>query len=212
MKKVIVFVAALLLVAVANARADFATLQMKDVPGTTYGGIYVGQIGGFLNGSSTETYYVCNDYLGTTYVPSAVFDVHVSTAANLSGTKFGSDETAKVNYQKAAWLLTEMRSFTDAGHIGAMQYAMWQIFTPDSPAHPYPTNGVVQADVTYWADQASLHYRDYRYDSVMIYTPINTSNQEFMAGSGSPVPVPTSLLLLLPGFMGIVCVRRRIWK
>ncbi len=208
MKKTIVLAAALLLVVVGSAYA-VDTLSLTDLnTNLQWAGHYVGPIGGYLNGSHQKTYFVCDDYESTTVVPST-FKVTTTTATDLKGVKFGKDPDAATNYKMAAYLLTQMGSYTTADKIGPIQYAIWQIFAPDASYHLTSSQ---QAQVDTWLNSAKANYGAYTYNSVLVMTPKGNGNQEFLSGKAAPVPVPKSLLLFAPALFGLFGLRKVIKK
>ncbi len=208
MKKTIVLAMALFLVAAGSAYAK-ETLYLKDLnTGLYWAGTYVGPIGGYLNGSSQETYFVCDDYVSTTYVPST-FNVTTTTATDLKGARFAKDPDAATSYKMAAYLLTQMDSFTTADKIGPIQYAIWQIFAPGAS---YNLSSGQQAQVDVWLNTAKANYGSYTYNSVLVVTPNGNKNQEFLSGKAAPVPLPTSLLIFAPALFGLFGLRKVIRK
>ncbi len=208
MKKTIVLAMALLLLAVGSAYAK-ETLYLKDLnTGLKWAGTYVGPIGGYLNGSSREAYFVCDDYVSTTYVPST-FDVTTTTVTDLKGVKFGNDPGAATNYKMAAYLLTQMSSLTTADKIGPIQFAIWQIF---APGESYNLTSTQQAQVDAWLSTAKANYGSYTYSSVLVITPDGNKNQEFLSGKAAPVPLPKGILLFAPALFGLFGLRKVIKK
>jgi hypothetical protein len=206
MKKTIVLAMALFLLAAGSAYAK-ETLYLKDLDtNLMWAGTYVGPIGGYLNGSSQETYFVCDDYEATTSIPST-FSVKTTTVTDLKGVRFANDPDAATNYKMAAYLLTQMLSFKTADTIGPIQFAIWQIFAPDAS---YKLTFDQQAQVDAWLKAAQANYGSYTYSSVLVLTPSGTKNQEFLSGKAAPVPLPRSLLLFAPALFGLFVLRRTV--
>jgi hypothetical protein len=176
----------------------------------SYGGEYVGFIPGTVTGgnaiSSSITSIVCDDIATNTYVPAS-FSVNVTTLAgpstDLSGTKFGSQPNAYFKYEEAGWLIAQMpgQSLTTQGQL---QFAIWQLFNPGATPN--------QGQSTWLAQAAQVDYSQWNFSTMQIFTPTNTVNQEFIGGSPSPVPLPGTVLLLAPGLLGMVGLRRRFRK
>ena len=212
---VTVLIGCLLGLAVDTARAGFTSdLSLQSV-GTMvgqYGGDYVGPIMGNITGGSTLG-FVCDDYSTTTYVP-ANYQVYVGTLGDLSLAKFGpysayplhftNINDAVAAYEKAAWLLGQMKPYAAAGNVtevGKIQFAIWSIFDPATPSDRD------QADWLRRAGELNLSALDF--NSVRLYTATTSTNQEFMTGAAASVPVPSTLILLGPALMVIGAVRKR---
>jgi hypothetical protein len=176
------------------------TLNLLTLPPTTYGGYYVGGVGGNVNGGYTMTFY-CNDFSATTYVPSS-FAVAVSTLSDLSQTKFGGASNALSRYQQASWLISQMES--NPSQAGPIQYALWSVFTPSTP---------VVAGSADWLNAAqSINPANFDFSSTRIFTATNTSNQEFMSGGANAVPEPSIVFLLVFGLSGLGLFKYKLRK
>ncbi|MBA4419157.1 MAG: hypothetical protein C0392_14810 [Syntrophus sp. (in: bacteria)] len=183
------------------------TLQGVNTMVGTYGGYYVGPIQGNITGSA-QTGFICNDYITPTSVPNN-FQVYVGTLSpvDLSHAKFATNPSYTpeqlFKYQEAAWLLGQMKPFVaahDTTNVGLIQFAIWSIFNPSTPDKGQGS----------WLTAASqINPNNLDFSSVRIYSATNTANQEFMSGSASPVPLPPSVLLLAPGLLGLVVLRKR---
>ncbi|MGD0489541.1 MAG: hypothetical protein ABSB94_20420 [Syntrophorhabdales bacterium] len=176
---------------------------------TQYGGEYVGPIGASLNGNAINGGINCVDISTSTDVPTS-YPVTVSTLSplNLNNAKFAGPPSALFEYQEAAWLFGQMPS--NQSEVGAISFAIWSIFSQNA----YQSHGLTtgqQADVVSWLAKAqAINVANYNFSSVQIYTAIPaSSNQEFMSGAATPVPLPSALLLLGPGFLGLVGIRRK---
>jgi len=192
-----------------------AQADMISIPGGVggmpqYGSEYVGPIGAKLNGNAINGGIVCLDIFSTTYVPNSGFNVTVGTLSplNMSQARFGNDATAISKYQEAAWLIGQMAQ--NPGQTGPISFAVWRLFS--TVADTFGSNRNLTSENS-WLSQAShINPQLYDFSSVKIYTPTgkDVSNQEFMSGKASPVPIPAPLWLLGSALLGIFGIRRRI--
>jgi hypothetical protein len=142
--------------------------------------------------------FICDDFFTTTVVPGS-FAVTVSTLDNVSGTKFGGTVDGLFKYQQVGWLTSQMQN--NPGQTAQIQFAIWSIFAPSTPVVPG-----AQA----WVDAArSINPGDFDFSSVKVFTPSNTTNQEFVSGGAVAVPEPGSLLLLGTGFVLLYIAKKR---
>jgi hypothetical protein len=213
MKKLLIFVLCLILSLAAGMPASADTLNISNINSLVYGttqyaGEYVGPLGAALGSSAIAGGITCLDIETSTNVPNS-FAVYVGTLSptvDLSQAKFATHPNYTAaelfHYQEAAALIGQMPSHTN--EIGAISFAIWRIFDPGHAAGADPT---LEAYWLNWA--AGINVNNYDFSSVRIYTATNTTNQEFMSGAASPVPIPGALVLLGAGLLRLATYWRR---
>jgi hypothetical protein len=201
MKKLIIAALLMTMVMVAQVCAESTTLYLTDLPRYTVTAsnnkaYYVGAVGGNILGGTKANYY-CDDINSTSNVPSN-FQVLVSTLSNISGTKFATQGNALQKYQQLGWLMYQMEiNPLDKNRTGAIQFAMWSVFTPSAPTFE---------DSAAWLDASTrINAASYDFSQMRIYTPTASSNQEFIGGHVglAAAPEPAEWMLLIIG-LGII--------
>lgn len=204
-KRILLFIA--IAVALSSSTAfSYDTMHLTTLPTTKDGtyDYYVGFTGGYLNDHKPAYEYVCNDFIPTTIVPRD-YSVNVSSFDSLTNVKFrdSSDVPLLMNYKQAAWLLYQMKA--NPGATAAIQFAIWNIFTPDASNYAGQDTWISAAQT---ADLSNFNF-----NNVRVYTPISlpggsfpTNQQEFM---GVVTPIPGAVWLLGTGLVGLVGIRRR---
>ncbi len=194
-----------LLVLCSSGVVQAGTLNVTTLPAQTFDGYYVGPAAGFLDGSPVQ--WICDDFAHTTYVPST-FDVNVSTLPLLPYARFvGPEELA--NYEMASMLAYEMYQPGNASQVGAIQFAMWNLFDPSTP-DPAGT-----ATWLTWAQNQNRAAWDYSPVRVLTPTAAYASNQEGIVNAATPTPEPGSEVLSLLGGIGLIFAgrfHRRRWQ
>jgi hypothetical protein len=191
-----------------------------NILGPAYIGPYIASID---SGTSTADFKViCDDFLADSYLYES-WTATVSTLADLSQTKF-KDLTG---YEVVAWLSSQLLNPSTGcaatpSCLGAIQYAIWQVFDNTSPT---PFSYLLPADqiaAQSWLDQAkaavaSNTFNMGEYAGLVIFTPTACLSGQCMAGAGLPqefvtiraVPEPASLLLFALGTATLAGYRRR---
>lgn len=196
-----------------SARAD-SYLVLTGNSGSADNGVYVGPypitVDGTLQG------LVCDDY-STHTTGGESWYATVNTWATLTDAKFYNNPTFGNNitgptsaddaYKQVFWLTDQMQSHPS--QVGPINYAIWAIMDPVDLT-PAVLSGLSDSGaIAYWLGQATLGGSTVNTGNYLIYTPdpLNAS-QEFIR----PVPIPSTLLLLIPGLLGIVGLRKRPGK
>jgi hypothetical protein len=213
MRKILIFglCVAIALVAATAAMATTVTLGgSSGVP--QYAGVYVGPIGGTLDGATEISGGImCVDVASTSYFGSKI-EVTISTLEpqDMKNARFGWDEKAIFKYEEAAWLLGQIPF--NPNQVGELQFAVWRIFDQTYvDAHFKSAKRDIEAENSWMKMAAAINPKDYDFSSVCIYTPTADykNNQEFMSGGAAAVPVPSALLLLGAGLVRLVAYERR---
>jgi hypothetical protein len=187
---------AMSLLGAISAMADTVTLTSDYGHVPQYGGDYVGPAGATLNGTSIQGGITCLDSAHVSYFGSS-WGVNVYTLADVASARFFST-FGVLRYEQAAWLNSQISA--NPGQVGVIQFAIWDTFNPGFS---------VDAGVISWLAKAQgINPSNYDFSSFIIYTPTGdyASNQEFMSGGASPVPLPPTVLLLGSGLLGLVAL------
>lgn len=203
------FAVLLALVLVSAASAD-QVLYVNNLPTTTAGGYYVGPAGGSLTtGAATYPWdidLICDDFHHSTFIPSnfLVEVSHIEAAALSTNARFEQGDPDQLwYYQQTAWLM--LQTYLYPAQVGAIQFAIWNVFTPSAPEY---------GNSDWWLEQArgrtsEQYMAQYDFSQVLVLTPVGNPNQEYLTGTPAAVAEPASLLLLGGGLLGVGGLLRR---
>jgi hypothetical protein len=214
------FVAGLILA--PSAVAQTVNMQLIGAGPANLGGVYVGPYTALVNGVSTQV--ICDDFVHDTYF-NETWKAVQSNFSNLSGAKLQL-------YEQGAWLVLQMSQPANAGSLGAIQYALWELFDPAATdPFSYLAGNDLDAAKSWLGlarDQGTaanpFTANDLaQFANFVVYTPVSGSAscggvdcpkappQEFLS---LKTPEPAALLVLLLDLMAlsgvVLFVRRRV--
>lgn len=232
MKKVLFLAVCVLFLAAGAAQADSLYLSNSyngaiplDLNGTPWESAGGGSLqGATLNGASLPWVY-CVGLTTIVYVPGTYDQTYVNTAGQVYDNDFGP-ATSLHNVPAAgqvAWLLSNYANgATTAVEQVALQAAIWHVISA-APGGGYQSlGGIVSLDSSSSAYGNSTTPGTYEYDLAQLgantgtisnfywMTPGQGSPVAYSQGLVAPVPLPPSLLLLAPGLLGLVGMRKRV--
>lgn len=200
----------------AAAQAAPVTLTLTGAGSNVMGGVYIGPYTA-TDSSGNSFPIICDDFASDSFI-NETWTANVSTFDDLSGTKFGA--TDPNGYNEAAWLSNKLLDPSVTGATaGAIQFAIWQIFTPTAFNSLSGTN---LANAQSWLQLAENQtYTAGEFSNFIVLTPTSAAPTCLIGGvrtscpSSPPqefitrVPEPATLPLLAIGFAAVFLVRSR---
>jgi hypothetical protein len=205
-----------LLVASTAAQADPVTLTLTGAGSNVMANVFIGPYTA-RDSSGNAFPIICDDFASDSYI-NETWTANVSTFADLSGTKF--DAANPDGYEQAAWLSNKLLDPTVTGATaGAIQFAIWQIFTPTA-FNSLSGTDLTNAQRFLWQAQHQT-YTAGEFSNYVVLTPTSAAPtclingvqttcptappQEFI----TRVPEPATLPLIAIGFAALFLVHRR---
>lgn len=173
-------------------------------------GYYVGPYTATITGGSSLQ-IICDNFntsvhigLSWTAVGNVFSNPNFLSAVKLAGSST-TGKSALQNYEAAAWLAEQIfANLGNATKVGDLQFALWAIFSSQAKNSP----GFDNAAAAYYNTAINGVYTTAQFSNVTFWTPNPLSaSQEYI--TVTPVPEPSSVLLLGIGLLCVGIVMRR---
>ena len=163
-----------------------------------------------VNGTTMNL--ICDDYtkdisIGQTWSATLLSGTDISSMKFAGNTTFGNGAANAIQYVPGGNLLSSQSgNSTSSSTIAAIHYGIWTILNVRDRRARRDRRQLT----AYWLNLASTNYSSVNLADYSVYLPNPvTSSQEFIGVNQSPVPIPPSVLLMAPGLIGIVGLRKR---
>ena len=175
----------LLLVSIpAAVQADTVTLNLVNtLPNNSAGGVYVYPYNFSINGSTTLTALLCDDYNHEVQLGESWYaNVNTLAAAAAGAGLFG----ATTNYYQAAWLFEQLVNNSPYASPESINWAIWKIMSPGITV-PSSVMGSAstQGSVAWWLDHIPATIDPNALSNIVVYTWDGNANT-IVNGPGGP--------------------------
>lgn len=199
----------------AAVQADTVTLKLVNTfPNNTAGGVYVYPYNFSINGSTTLTALLCDDFNHEVQLGES-WHANVNTLANAAAGA-GQFVGAATNYYQAGWLFEQLVNNAPYASPESINWAIWSIMSPNAVPTSAMGSASTSGSAAWWIQQASTTTIDpSALSNIVVYTWDGNTNTIVNGPGGPPqeyfgtVPEPASIILMLTGCSAIFLRRRK---